>query len=106
MIFGGNDNNGTQINSVELFNWETGKNCIFEDLPFGVAAHTGTVMNEIPVFCGGYLYSPPSSSNRCYKYKVKSQEWEQVDKYLCRVSFIKFKKFYFAILQTLKYVKV
>jgi hypothetical protein len=78
MILGGNGENEKQLKSVELFNWETGKHCTLENLPFGVAAHSGIVMNGSPVFCGGYLDSSRSSS-WCHKYNIRSKEWEKVE---------------------------
>ena len=81
MIFGGNGISSTRPKTVELFNWETGEHCKLGDLPFGVAAHSGTVMNGIPVFCGGYLDSSGDSSF-CHKYNIQKQEWEQVNKLL------------------------
>ena len=80
MIFGGNGIN-SRPKTVELFNWETREHCKLGDLPFGVAAHSGTVLNGIPVFCGGFLDSS-SQSRLCHKYNLQKQEWDQVDKSL------------------------
>jgi len=77
MIIGG-DSSGGKENSTELFNWETGEHCKFVDLPYGVAGHIGTVINGVPVFCGGHLGSDPSRF--CRKYIIQSKEWVQVKK--------------------------
>ena len=76
MIFGGDSANDKE-KSLELFNWETWDHCKLGNLPYGVAGHSGTVMNGIPVFCGGYS---SHSSSWCFKYNIQSKEWEQVKK--------------------------
>ena len=76
MIFGGLDSDASRPKTVELFNWETGEHCTLSDLPYGVSSFSGTVMDGIPVFCGGYTHS--GQSGLCQKYNIEKKEWEQV----------------------------
>ena len=74
LILGGNGP-GTFLSTVELYNWQTGEQCQLKDLPYGVAAHSATVMDNVPVFCGGYSQAP---ENRCFKLNQTDQSWIQV----------------------------
>ena len=48
MIFGGD-----RVKSVELYNWKTGKQCYYGEIPFEVATFAATVLDGVPVYCGG-----------------------------------------------------
>ena len=74
IIFGGNGLYET-LDSVELFNWKTGEQCFLKELPFRIAAHTGAVMDDVPVFCGGFT---TESEAKCFKLNKTSQYWNQV----------------------------
>ena len=66
----------------ELYNWQTGEQCQLKDLPYGVAAHAGMVMDDIPAFCGGYfdvcVGGALLADNRCFKLNKTDQSWIQV----------------------------
>jgi hypothetical protein len=48
-----------------------------EDLPYAVAAHTGTVLEGTPAFCGGFS---TSVEERCYKFDKTNSSWVQVSR--------------------------
>jgi len=80
MILGGNGQS-ENLNSVELYNWQTGEQCKLESrLPFQVAAHSGIVLDGVPVFCGGVanLGQYPDASALCYKLNKENMTWERV----------------------------
>ena len=84
MIFGGNGQSGN-LKSVELFNWQTGEQCkLANPLPFTVAAHSGAVLDGVPVFCGGIavLGQYPETSNLCYKLNKETMTWERVSPFI------------------------
>jgi hypothetical protein len=64
------------LNSVELFNWQTGEQCQLNNLPYGVYAPAAEVFNGIPVFCGGR--SNFGAEKKCYKLNKMDNSWEQV----------------------------
>jgi hypothetical protein len=73
MIFGGNDYPyQDSMRSVELYNWKTGEQCQLEDLPYGVAAHSGIVLEGTPAFCGGGI---TGAEKRCYKFDKTNSSW-------------------------------
>ena len=79
MIIGGNGVGHTYLKSVELYNWKTGKQCPLKDLPYQLSAHTSTVMDGVPVFCGGEggeVGLAPQS--RCFKLNQTDKSWTQV----------------------------
>jgi hypothetical protein len=47
MVIGGNDFGGP-MNSVELFNYQTGQSCAIEKLPIGVTKPVGGIMDGFP----------------------------------------------------------
>ena len=53
MIFGGNRPPSGYLKTVELYNWQTGKQCQLKEIPNKLSAHVGTVMDGVPVYCGG-----------------------------------------------------
>ena len=75
IIFGGYAPEFSPIATVELYNWQTGEQCQLKDLPYGVTEHTGTVIGDVPVFCGGYSVN---AENRCFKLNKTDQSWIQV----------------------------
>ena len=52
MIFGGDRVNG-RVKSVELYNWKTEKQCYYGEIPFEVATFAATVLDGVPIYCGG-----------------------------------------------------
>ena len=79
LILGGQGSVDPTTASVELYNWQTGEQCQLPDLPYNITAHTGTVLDGVPVFCGGYtgLESNPVE-NKCYKMDMNDKSWIQV----------------------------
>ncbi len=77
LIIGGHRNKDF-LSEVELFNWKTQKQCFLKDLPFAVGGHSGAVLNEIPIFCGGQKRNNILFSKDCYKYNKESKNWTQV----------------------------
>jgi hypothetical protein len=80
LILGGNGPTlGTWLKAVELYNWQTGEQCQLKDLPYGVAAHAGIVMDDIPAFCGGEsVANEYIIDKRCFKLNKTDQSWIQV----------------------------
>ena len=77
MIIGGNGYiDGTTLDFVELFNWQTGEQCQIRDFYNDICAHTGTVLDGVPIICGGYRYS--SGLDECYKLNKADMAWERV----------------------------
>ena len=74
LILGGNGP-GTFLSTVKLYNWQTREQCQLKDLPYGVAAQAATVMDDVPVFCGG---DSGRYENRCFKLNKTDQSWIQV----------------------------
>jgi len=84
LIFGGNGYPGpSYLKSVELYNWQTGEQCQLSDLPIGTAAHSATIFQGVPVYCGGESIG---IDNRCYKLNTVSMEWTQVSS-ICLFSY-------------------
>ena len=75
LILGGNGPPFFYLSTVELYNWQTGEQCQLKDLPYGVAAQAATVMDDVPVFCGG---DSGRYENRCFKLNKADQSWIQV----------------------------
>ena len=76
IIFGGeNMMKDVIMSTVELYNWRTGEQCQLKDLPFQVTAHSGIVMDDLPVFCGG---NSPPVGNQCFKLNKADQSWIKV----------------------------
>ena len=48
------------------------------ELPHGIAAHTGTVMDGVPVICGGFT---TDTDDRCFKLNKTSHYWVQVSSF-------------------------
>ena len=77
MIIGGNGYiDGTTLDSVELFNWQTGEQCQIGDFYKSVGAHSGTVLEGVPIICGGY--ESGHGLDECYKLNKDEMVWEQV----------------------------
>ena len=75
MIFGGNRPPSGYLKTVELYNWQTGEQCQLKDLPYEVAGQAATVIDDVPVFCGGVSLT---YENRCFKLNKTDQSWIQV----------------------------
>jgi hypothetical protein len=77
MIIGGS-NGASLLNTVEMFNWKTLEHCYLPStLPLAVSEHSGTVVDGVPIFCGGY--GPENDKqNGCYKYDTSDQTWKRV----------------------------
>ncbi len=77
MVIGGNGyQDGSFLSSVELFNWQTGEQCQIKNFFNSISAHSGTVLDGIPIICGGYRYS--SGLDECYKLNKNDLSWERV----------------------------
>ena len=72
-----------KLSSVELFNWKTGEQCLLQELPHGIAAHSGTVMDGVPVICGGFT---TDTDDRCFKLNKTSHYWVQVSNFFTKIS--------------------
>ena len=80
LIFGGNGLIPTsRLQSVELFNWQTGEQCQLPDLPTGVTSHMATVLDDVPVYCGGFSDMSKKADRSCYKLDKTSKTWIKVD---------------------------
>jgi hypothetical protein len=73
MIIGGDG----LITSIELFNWQSGKQCKLGDLPYGVGGHSGIIMNGTVAFCGGNSEDHTDAESRCYKFNKATTSWTQ-----------------------------
>ena len=70
MIFGGD-----HVKLIELYNWKSGQQCSYGEIPYGSAAFAAAVLDGVPVFCGGdgaiaYVY--------CQRYDKDGRKWERV----------------------------
>ena len=63
------------LSSVELFNWQTGEQCHLPDLPYPVYGHVGTVLDGVPVFCGG---DNGLIQYKCFKLNLTDLTWNRV----------------------------
>ena len=75
LIFGGNHPPSGYLATVELYNWQTGEQCQLKDLPYQVAGQAATIMDDVPVFCGGLSVT---YENRFFKLNKTDQSWIQV----------------------------
>jgi hypothetical protein len=57
LIIGGiaNGSDYPFIQSVELYNWRTKKQCQLPDFPIPICCGTAVVVGETPAYCGGGL---------------------------------------------------
>ena len=77
MIIGGRSGSDF-IDTVELFNWETGEQCYLSSpFPEKFAFSSGAVLNGVPVVCGGNGADGVAQKN-CYKFDVNSYDWLKV----------------------------
>ena len=76
MIIGGS--NGTLLDTVEMFNWKTREQCYLKNkMPLTLSEHSGTVLNGVPIFCGGY--GPANTRQKgCYKFDKVNKDWQSV----------------------------
>ncbi len=77
MIIGGYAG-GVLSDSVELFNWKTNQSCnLPQNLPIVLSEHSGTVLNGVPIVCGGY--GPGNKlQSRCFKLDRVTKTWKNV----------------------------
>ena len=68
------------LDSVELFNWETGEQCFLPNLPERFGLHAGAVLDGVPVVCGGTNGSVARSD--CFEYDKKIKNWLRVKHFL------------------------
>ncbi len=61
-----------------MYNPEKGKNCTLEDIPNGLYGHSGFVLNDIPIYCGGKTENFVLETF-CYQYTVANSSWTQVN---------------------------
>ena len=75
------------ISAAELYNWETGAQCRVKDLPLAFGKHSGTVIDGVPIVCGGTT-DAATIQTKCYKFDTKLKDWLNVssivNKLLCR----------------------
>ena len=76
MIVGGSNQYPKSLNSVELFNWQTGEKCRLANLPVPLHAHSGINFLGDPVICGGI--SNEQIQDKCFRYNKTEQKWDQV----------------------------
>ena len=76
MILGGQKNLFEVLQSVELYNWQTGQQCQLGDLPNEIFAHSGTELEGVPVYCGGIIDEVDQKD--CYKYNSETGSWDKV----------------------------
>ena len=65
LILGGNGPPFFYLSTVELYNWQTGEQCQLKDHPYEVAGQAATVMDDVPVFCGGFS---TLAEKRCFNF--------------------------------------
>lgn len=61
------------LDTVELFNWRTFKQCQLPNLPVGVYGHVATSLKDVPVFCEG-----GKNRRSCFKMDKKTKKWVSV----------------------------
>jgi hypothetical protein len=71
------------IQSVELYNWRTGKQCQLPDFPMMICCGTAAVMGGTPAYCGGGgggIYGGLEARTQfgCYKFEKNSNTWTMV----------------------------
>jgi len=76
LVFGGLSSSYQYMDSVELFNWKTGQQCLLPPLPYAVYGQTAVVLNGAPVFCGGD--SEHGFVKHCNKFEKSTKSWVQV----------------------------
>ena len=74
MIIGGKSA-AAYTDSVELYNWNTGAQCSLASLPEPFGLHSGTILDGIPVICGGTTGTVKSD---CYEFDKKIKNWLRV----------------------------
>ena len=65
------------ISAVELYIWETGAQCRVKDLPLAFGKHSGTVIDGVPIVCGGTTDSA-TIQTKCYKFDSNLKDWLNV----------------------------
>ena len=77
MIIGGYKG-GSLLDTVELFNWKTNQSCSLpQKLPIVISEHSGTVLNGIPIVCGGYGPENELQSS-CFQLDKETKTWKNV----------------------------
>jgi hypothetical protein len=77
LIFGGYTPSTGVLDSVELYNWKTSKQCNLLSLPSKVYGQSAVVMDGTPVFCGGQndIFE---AALQCYKLEKNTKNWTPV----------------------------
>ena len=61
------------VKTVELYNWQTGKQCKISDIPTDVLWKiNGVVLEGYPAYCGTV------DDKRCFKYDKTEKKWMEV----------------------------
>jgi hypothetical protein len=76
MIFGGH-HVGSEDLMVELYNWKTGEQQQLGPLPHPIHDIASTVMDGIPMYCGGSNNSY-GQTLQCFKFETLTRTWTQV----------------------------
>jgi hypothetical protein len=63
-------------NILEAYNRKTGQQCHWENLPYDMDAHVGTVFEGVPIICGNYSYG--QGDTQCHSLNTKNMAWEKV----------------------------
>ncbi len=74
-----------RLNSVELYNWQTGEICQLANLTIPINSQSATVLDGFPIYCGGYFGTAGWTSDRCFKFDKAARDWTEVSK--CVFSF-------------------
>ena len=72
-------NKADTLSSCELFNWETGEQCLLPDYPQPAHAATGIIFDGIPCICGGF--NGVGASKQCFKLDKRTRTWIRVSYY-------------------------
>ena len=77
MVIGGRSGSDI-IDTVELYNWETGEQCYHpKPFPEKLVFSSGAILNGVPIVCGGST-ADGAASTRCYKFDSTSNDWIKV----------------------------
>ena len=83
MILGGASLQLIASQSVELYNWKTGTQCVFPSLPNPVLKQAVTFMDNTPVYCGGQDMHI-SNTPECFQLDQITSLWVQVSIFLTK----------------------
>ena len=76
LLIGGMDSNASivsPVQTVELYNWQTGEQCKINDIPTYLSWQVnGVVLEGTPAYCGA------AEDKGCYKYDKIGKKWIQV----------------------------